>query len=161
MSLPDVAHDLFHRLAVCGGRGIDTTGTIKLRCLLLAKQINAEAVVDARLMEMNFGSWESRLWADLPRLEVDAWLDDFLNFGPPAGESLRTVSARLFAFIQELDGDEAVIVVTHATILRLLLFWDVDFDPVRLFKEKLSFGEYRSFSLKGLQEVRKPLGLVF
>ncbi len=71
--------------------------------------------VDARLLEMDFGSWDGRAWDHIGAAAVQAWAGDLLNHRPGGGESLAEVAARAreFAKAAELEGDRHRLVVTH------------------------------------------------
>lgn len=89
---------------------------------------NTEVRQDARLNEMNFGSWEGVAWDQIPRPALDAWT---INFGAhPFGgaESCNQVIARVADAYDELQRndleDEAdVLWVTHAGVIRALNFY--------------------------------------
>jgi alpha-ribazole phosphatase len=88
------------------------------RCLRLAHELGAgEVRVDERLLELDFGTWENRRWDDIPRAEMDAWADAFVDAAPPGGESFRGLARRMDSFRREYEATEAV-VVTHAGIIR-------------------------------------------
>ena len=67
--------------------------------------------VDARLLEVDFGLWEGRAWADITWPEVQAWQHDLLHHAPGGGETLAKVALRAHAFAAE--GQGARIVLTH------------------------------------------------
>ena len=90
------------------------------RCRELAEHLQAEPMLDARLVEMDFGSWEGRPWEAIPRHELDAWAADVAGYAPPGGESPRQLQLRALDFVAGLDVSEAVI-VTHAGVIRTLL----------------------------------------
>lgn len=96
-----------------------------------------EALVDERLIEMNFGEWEGRRTADLradlgPRLaEIEAL---GLDLRPPGGESPRDVQARLRPLLAELAGGGAdVLAITHKSVIRavhsLATGWSMTEEP--------------------------------
>lgn len=95
------------------------------RCHLLAdavaRQAGKGAIVDPRLQELDFGSWEGRLWADVPRAAVDDWAAAPLTFAPPDGETGARFLARVRAFCSDLrrTGEDCV-VVTHGGPLRIM-----------------------------------------
>lgn len=98
------------------------------RCVMLADSLadalhSEPAVHDARLVEMNFGNWEMRVWNDIPRTEIDAWADDLVQYRPGGGENVLQIAQRVRAFHDELmqSQRECVIVVCHAGTIRLLL----------------------------------------
>lgn len=86
------------------------------RCLELARALHAEPIIDARLMEMHFGDWEMRRWAEIPRHEIDAWAADPVGYTPPGGESPLAMRARVAPLLRELP--EIAVVVAHGGVLR-------------------------------------------
>ncbi len=90
------------------------------RCRVLAERLHPSPSFDARLMEMNFGTWEGRPWDALPRDEIDAWAADVTDYAPPGGESAAKVLERVCDFLGERDESE-IAVVTHAGVIRLLV----------------------------------------
>lgn len=93
------------------------------RARRLADRIGAErqlaVTVDARVREMDFAAWEGRLWANIPRQELDAWAADFLDARPHGGERVRDFRDRCLAAMHELatqPGD--TLVVCHAGVVR-------------------------------------------
>jgi len=61
------------------------------RCRELAEVLAAGATgavtVDADLQDLDFGTWEGLLWADIPRHESTWWAKDLWNRAPPGGET--------------------------------------------------------------------------
>jgi alpha-ribazole phosphatase len=51
--------------------------------------------VDAALSELDFGRWDGRPWADIPKAEIDAWVQDFATARPGGGESLEDLLKRV------------------------------------------------------------------
>lgn len=74
---------------------------------------------DARLREMNFGSWEGRRWDTIAPSEFDAWTADFAGHAVGGhGETVRAVMARVGAAFDELVKDADAVWVTHAGVIR-------------------------------------------
>ena len=44
--------------------------------------------LDARLVELDFGSWEMHHWDTIPRAQIDAWAADVALYRPGDGESV-------------------------------------------------------------------------
>lgn len=65
--------------------------------------------IDPALAELDFGDWDGRPWADIPRAAVDAWCADFLRHAPGGGEPV----ARLLQRVRAFDPGVARCVVTH------------------------------------------------
>ena len=94
------------------------------RCELLAHvliglQPNLTNKTDPRLQEMNFGRWEGKPWADIPKAELDAWTDDFAHYpAGQTGESVTHFMARVAAAFDELDAEQNTLWITHAGVIR-------------------------------------------
>ena len=98
------------------------------RCSILAESLALHfdtPVVnkDERLMELNFGDWELRRWADIPQGVVNEWSDTHIQQAPPNGESFVALHARAKEFFIELTSKEHehVLVFTHAGVIRALI----------------------------------------
>lgn len=88
----------------------------------LSKQTGAPVEQDRRLVEMDFGTWEGRLWSEIPKHELDEWADDFLNARPHGGENvagLRRRTLKALSAIETLRGP--TVVVTHSGVIRAAL----------------------------------------
>ena len=101
-----------------------------LRCATLARQLalgrgdSAPAPqFDARLAEMDFGTWEMRSWKTIARGDIDAWASNLTGYHPGGGESVLQVAARVHAFHADLARSpfECAIVICHAGTIRLSL----------------------------------------
>ncbi|WP_445288878.1 histidine phosphatase family protein [Variovorax atrisoli] len=95
------------------------------RCVALAEAIAAlrpdlSVTRDARLAEMDFGAWEGRPWADIPREDFDAWTADFAGSRAGThGESVRAFMSRIAEAHDEwLAQPRDTLWVTHAGVLR-------------------------------------------
>jgi alpha-ribazole phosphatase len=94
------------------------------RCRALASLLGPASRIDARLHELDFGRWEGRLWADIPREHLDAWGADFVDGAPPGGESFTALAARASAFADDVTrrhGGAPVVAVTHGGVIRALV----------------------------------------
>ncbi|MEN1785179.1 MAG: alpha-ribazole phosphatase [Bacteroidota bacterium] len=94
------------------------------RCVALAQQIPYQNMVQsADLMEMNFGDWELKPWSDIPKETLNPWMEDFVNYKVPDGESMRILADRVNHWFEHLHttNDETVVIVTHAGPIRVLL----------------------------------------
>jgi alpha-ribazole phosphatase len=90
------------------------------RCALLAERLAPGRVtLDARLVEMDFGTWELRSWSAIPRGDVDAWTADLLHYRPGGAENVFDVARRVHAFVNDLAAPSAL-VICHAGTIRLL-----------------------------------------
>lgn len=78
--------------------------------------------VDDRLREMDFGHWDGRLWDDIPRQQIDEWIEDFAGHAPGCGEALADVIARAREFVHDTAEDR--VIVGHAGWISALDFLD-------------------------------------
>jgi alpha-ribazole phosphatase len=89
----------------------------------LAREAGVEPVVDERLQELDFGSWEGLAWTEIPRIETTFWARDLWNHAPPGGETYAALYARVSAAWQSLVllNADRVAVVGNAGPLRALI----------------------------------------
>jgi alpha-ribazole phosphatase len=114
------------------------------RCMALATEIAGTATPDERLREMHFGTWENRLWNDLPPAETTPWMADYVTLAPPGGETFGAVQQRAAAFLAELAaGDPAteapVLVFTHGGTIRALVCHCLDIPLQNAFQLRIDF----------------------
>lgn len=93
------------------------------RCKRLADAIGAERQIavktDDRLIEMDFGAWENRLWDDIPRAQIDDWMHDFSRARPHGGETVAELAERVSLGLNALAADgKRVLVVTHSGVIK-------------------------------------------
>lgn len=114
-----------------------------IRCKKLADFLTAEPILDDRLKEMHFGDWEMKPWVSIPRIESQAWMDQFDQIATPNGESFQDVYARVSTFYTELKQKDYknVLLVTHAGPIRCLWTYLLGFPLLNAFKIPVSFGE--------------------
>jgi len=75
--------------------------------------------VDPALYEVDFGVWDGKPWAEVPREAVDAWCADFAGYAPGGGESVAALLQRVRAF----DPGPARVLVTHGGWLSAARWW--------------------------------------
>ncbi|KPQ06460.1 MAG: alpha-ribazole phosphatase [Rhodobacteraceae bacterium HLUCCA12] len=96
------------------------------RCRRLAESLAAARgrplAVDARLAEMDFGSWEGVRWDAIARHELDAWAADLTGARPHGGETVAELAARSHAALTDAErGAVPALVVCHAGIIKAAL----------------------------------------
>lgn len=102
--------------------------------------------IDARLIEMDFGSLEGCLRDDPAYLAEKRRL--FAKY--PGGESYFQVAARVYPFLEELKrkhGDETVLAVTHNGICRVIASYFVDLSEDAFLSFAMRNCEVREFTL--------------
>ena len=116
------------RLAEILPQGVGVVSSPLRRCTQLAQALallrpDLVPTLDARLAEMDFGSWEGRAWNGLDRDEIEAWANDFVAHRPGGtGECVATFVARIDAILQETRSagrDQAWI--AHGGVYKVLV----------------------------------------
>jgi alpha-ribazole phosphatase len=75
------------------------------------RRMGFEHVVDANLLELDFGAWDGQSWTAIARVDVAAWEADFVNHAPGGGEALASLMLRVRRF---LSHSPPGVVVAHA-----------------------------------------------
>jgi len=94
------------------------------RCRQLAEALQAlrpdlAARTDARLREMDFGTWEGQRWEAIGRDRFDLWMADFAQHRCGGGESVADLMARVAPALEEARaGGQDVLWITHAGVAR-------------------------------------------
>ncbi len=87
---------------------------------IINKKIRKEITFDKRLREVNYGDYEGKL---IETIKDEDW--DVFNQNPEKknGESRKHVYERVKSFLQEINEEENVLVVTHGGALRMMLYY--------------------------------------
>jgi alpha-ribazole phosphatase len=94
------------------------------RCSKLAQHLFAEQPIQyhADLMEINCGPWELRAWDEIPRAELDPWMNDFVHYQIPGGESYTQLFERTVKVLETVMAMQApAAIVAHGGVIRSLL----------------------------------------
>lgn len=77
---------------------------------------------DDRLMELNFGDWEGKVWDEINDPYLDKWMGDFVNLKCSNGESFVMLRDRVLEFWNELKSKEykKVAIFTHGGVIRTI-----------------------------------------
>lgn len=123
------------------------------RCQLLARALVGEKIhTDPRLMELSFGTWESRPWDSISAEEMSPWSNDFVHVSPPGGESFGALAERCQAFWHDLKeaAPQSCLVITHAGWIRAFVCQIIGLPLSQAFHMKIDYG--------GVTRVRKHHG---
>ena len=131
-----------HKLAEIGPAICFTSPS--LRCAKLAEALNIGAVIeDNRLMELDFGDWESQCWDTIPRDAFDHWAHDHVNQAPPNGETFNQLHQRATQFLTQVNANSAqapIVVVTHGGVIRALLAEALGLTLMNVFRIQIDYG---------------------
>ncbi|MFI3199328.1 MAG: alpha-ribazole phosphatase [Methylococcaceae bacterium] len=120
------------------------------RCVKLAEQFSACVTTDIRLLELDFGDWESRRFDDIDADVLQQWTDNFVDIAPPNGESFTDLCQRVGDFWQEVvqgmsEATEQLIIITHAGVIRALLAYILKLPPANAFQFRVDLGSVHKF----------------
>jgi probable phosphoglycerate mutase len=88
----------------------------------IAAALGVDVVVDERLIELDYGEWDTTSFAELPADELARWRTD-PTFAPPGGESLRDVTTRVAGFCTELLEGPHAVAVSHVSPIKAAVTW--------------------------------------
>jgi broad specificity phosphatase PhoE len=93
----------------------------------ISQHSGAKLLLRPGLREIFFGEWEALRWDEIEERDPSfarAWMKSFPSLTPPGGESFLDFEARVrneFLFISGLVRSNALVVVTHAGVMRAML----------------------------------------
>ncbi|KXX66752.1 alpha-ribazole phosphatase [Flammeovirga sp. SJP92] len=120
------------------------------RCVKLSEALLLENfITDPRLYELNFGNWEGKKWSEIDQLELNPWMNDFVNTRTLNGESLAEMFERVKSFLEELRLKEIdkVLIVAHSGVIRCIWAYLLTIPLKSIFKLPVGFGETLIFNL--------------
>ena len=90
------------------------------RCVRLAEFCGyPDAILDNRLLEMNFGEWEMQRYEEIHDPYIEDWYADYINLPVPGGESFTMQYERVSDFLSELSRQpfSRVLIFAHGGVL--------------------------------------------
>jgi len=106
---------------------------------ILVRRFACRLSVDADWRELDFGSWEGRLWRDIDRSQSDPWAEDPLNRAPPGGETYRAMLARVNTALARTPA--RAVVITHAGAIRAALMLSRGWSFEQAFATPIAFAQ--------------------
>ena len=95
----------------------------------IAAALRVEVELEERLVEMDYGEWDERSFADLPAGELARWRRD-AAFAPPGGESLLAVTDRVASLCAEHIDGPPIVAVSHVSPIKSAVTWAIGADPL-------------------------------
>jgi alpha-ribazole phosphatase len=96
-----------------------------MRCRKLAEFLFPEQLIffDDDLKEINCGRWELKSWDDIPKQELQHWMENYQTVPYPGGESYTMLQQRVMQVLQRIsaEGHGTVGIVTHAGVIKCIL----------------------------------------
>jgi alpha-ribazole phosphatase len=107
--------------------------------------------IDSRIMELNFGHWEGRLWDDFASSpEAQSFFADYVHRPCPGGESFMQLIGRVDGFLQDLrmnHPSKTLLVVTHAGCIRAAQALVEGMSALDAFGRKTDYGAVYAFDI--------------
>ena len=94
------------------------------RCTKLATHLFPEKNIQLHndLMEINCGHWEMQRWDDIPKNDIDPWMNDFVNVRTPQGENYIDLFERVNKIFQHITANPLpAVIVAHGGVIRSIL----------------------------------------
>ncbi|WP_425446713.1 alpha-ribazole phosphatase [Dethiothermospora halolimnae] len=111
---------------------------------IIGSKFNKEVKVDNRLKELNFGIFEGKTYKEIRneyKEESKRWIDDYVNYRIPEGESLMDVHSRIANFLGEIKNtDKTYVVVTHSGVIGVILTTLLDLKLEKMWNFKIDPG---------------------
>jgi len=135
-------------------KGLDTSNANIIssplkRCTQLAGCISNNYQTDNRIMELNFGNWEMQKWDDIKDPELDIWMNNYIEYPCPNGESLLDMKTRVSDFYTDIQNQnhQKLIIITHGGVIKLFYHIIQHIELKKIFDIEVSFGEIHSFKI--------------
>ena len=135
-----------------------------LRCSTLAEYLlqnkyhHAEIKYSPLLKELDFGDWENQKWNDINQVDLQKWMDDFVNQSPPGGESFIVLHQRINQFLSLLKtcNYASVIIITHAGVIRSVISYIQQTLLNDAFAINCDYGSVTKLKLKFVRNLDNP-----
>jgi broad specificity phosphatase PhoE len=126
--------------AVAGAARVVTSPLARARETAALLAPGLPLTVDERWIELDYGQWDGRPFADVPAEVWRQWRSD-PSFAPPGGESLDNVGARVADACAELLPEAAasdIVVVSHVSPIKAAVAWALGVGQERAFRMHLA-----------------------
>lgn len=112
------------------------------------------------LKELDFGDWEGRCWQDIPRQDIDLWMEDIVNAAPYHGESLQKVADRVWHWWLSVKDNpmDTCVVVAHSGVIKVLVSLLCQWPLSQCHRIDVGFTSLTEFFIQGDFVALKRLG---
>ena len=99
-------------------------------------------LLDERLRELNFGSWEGQRWDEIQDPRLQEWYDDWLSMPAGGAESFLQQYNRVSSFMDDLKETKSrsVCVFTHGGTIRAALIYAGKYNFNQAFTDDVDYG---------------------
>ena len=132
-----------------------------MRCKKLAANLTTDFIEDNSLMEMNFGDWENKKWDEINSIELNQWMQDFVNIKTPNGENFLELSNRTNSFLDIITkkNHQSAAIVTHAGNIRSIVSSILGLPLANAFRIELGYGAVLSLKIETDRNMSKLLSI--
>lgn len=135
------------------------------RSLKLANTVfpSVQPIIDARLMELNFGDWELKKWEEINKLELDLWMNDFVNIPCTGGESYKELYQRSSEFFNHCiikpyfdrlnTSHQQVLIISHGGVIRSILSLILQIPLVKSFSLQIDYGKICKINIRSKENI--------
>lgn len=120
------------------------------RCWKLAMYCGfPNVILDARLKELNFGSWEGQRWEEIRDPRLQDWYNNWLDLKAGGGENFLEQYNRVSDFLDELKTKsyKEVCVFTHGGTMRAALIYAGIYTFNHAFTDDVPYGGKRLITI--------------
>jgi alpha-ribazole phosphatase len=112
------------------------------------------------LKELDFGDWEGLCWQDIPRQDIDVWMEDIVNGAPYNGESLQVVADRVWSWWLSVKDNpvDACVLVAHSGVIKVLVSLLCQWPLAQAHRIDVGFTSLTEFMVQGDYVTLKRLG---
>lgn len=118
------------------------------RCIRLTHYCGfSDAMVDKRLLELNFGDWEMQRWDAIDDPHLAYWYKNYVTAKTTGGESFNDLYQRFCEFIQQLPNTmERLAIFTHGGIINCARVYAKKTTLDTMFNDTPSYGSITKLS---------------
>jgi len=116
--------------------------------------------VASALKELDFGDWEGLHWQDIPRQDIDTWMEDIVNSAPYNGESLQVVADRVWSWWLSIKDNsvDTCVLIAHSGVIKILVSLLCQWPLAQAHRIDVGFTSLTEFTVQGDYVILKRLG---
>lgn len=144
-----------HRQAAAAASALTPVDRVITSPLQRARQtaaaFRADAEVDERWIELDYGAWDGLPLSEVPAGVWEQWRTD-LDLRPPGGETLVELGVRVRQSLDELvaaGGAGHMVVVSHVSPIKAAVAWALGVGDEIGWRTRLTTGAYSQISVAG------------
>ena len=123
------------------------------RCKRLAERLpHTKLIEDSNFNETNYGDWEMKKWSDIGEEAMTEYIDNFVYYQMPNGESYQEVFNRVSIAYegileQHLSKNDTIIIVTHSGVIAAIIAYILELPIEKSALFNLEYGSVSKFQI--------------